>query len=76
VAKGDHISVYLRGIDGPIHVIAEKAGRKLEEDWAKESGVPWFLVHESTWTGKRVKTTRFSASEIVAIVADIKEVAD
>jgi hypothetical protein len=73
MAKGDTIAVYIRGLEGGITVKADKAGRVLEEETTKESGVTWLHVHEKTWTGKTVRTTSFAASEVIAVVRDITE---
>lgn len=73
MAKGDTIRVWLRGVPDPIEVRASKNGRKLAEDTEKEGGVSWWLIHEKTWTNVIVKTTKFAASDVIAIVSDVSD---
>lgn len=73
MAKGDQITVVLRGQDTPIIVEAEKAGRVLVTDDEKANGIQWMLVHEKTWTGKTKKTTRFAAGDVVAMISNFEE---
>ena len=35
-----------------------------------------FFIDEETWTGKTVRTTRFAAADIVAVIADVKDSGD
>ena len=68
MAKGDTVSVWVRGVEGKaIDVIAQKAGRKLEIGFEKISNIQWLLVHEKTWTDKVVKTTRFNAADVMIV---------
>lgn len=73
MAKGDTISVWLRGVPEPIRVTASKNGRKLTQEAEKEGGVMWVLIHEKTWTDVVVKTTKFSASDVIAVVSDVRD---
>lgn len=73
MSKGDQYVVAIRGRDEPVLVTADKAGRKLVIDSEKDQGVNWILIHEKTWTDKIVKTSRFSASDVVAIISELKE---
>lgn len=72
MAKGDQVEVVLRG-SGRIVVAAEKAGRKLVTANSKENGIAWILVHEQTWTNKIVKTSRFAASDVIAMISNFEE---
>lgn len=74
MAKGDSIAIMIRGADNPVMVIAEKAGRKLVLDTDKDMGLSWILVHEKTWTDKTVKTSKFAATDVVAIIDGRKDV--
>ena len=73
MAKGDKVTVYLRGVADGLDVEATKAGRKLVTEFDKDANIQWFLVHEKTWTDKIVKTARFNAVDVVAISTNFEE---
>jgi phosphoribosylpyrophosphate synthetase len=73
MAKGDQVLVVLRGVENPVIVSTDKSGRKLATDSSKEQGVNWILIHEKTWTDRIVKTSKFAAADVVAMISNFEE---
>jgi hypothetical protein len=66
MSKGDRVEIVVEGGDGPrvYEVVATRAGRRV--DTATARGI--VEVTEVTRTGQVVRTARFMASRVIALV--------
>lgn len=70
MAQGDQIKViYRTGTGTDVETtVATKAGRVVDVEYSKDSGVQWVVVNEKTRGGTTVMEKRFVASEVVAVI--------